>query len=123
MARSVRLLKDGQAPHREPQSRARHRAEHVTVGVMVTIEERDALAARAAAAGISMGALLRGDPAARDAELQILRERSRRAGLAEGRREREADVAALREKLASIASTGDARANSVAAAWRALQWR
>ena len=119
MARSIRLLKADPDPHREPPSRARHRAEHVTVGVMMTAAERDALAIRAAAAGLSMGSLLRGDPAAREAELQILRERSRRKGVAEGRREREAEVEGLRRDLAAATAAGEARVRAVAAAWRA----
>ena len=116
MARSVRLLKNDPAPHRESPSRARHRARHVTVGVMMSTAERDAPAARAAAAGVSMGALLRGDPAAREAELQIIRERSRRGGLAEVRQEREAEVEGLRRDLAAATAAGEARVGAVAAA-------
>ena len=119
MARSIRLLKADPDPHREPPSRARHRAEHVTVGVMMTPAERDALAARARAAGLSMGSLLRGDSAAREAELQILRERSRREGLAEGRQGREAEVEGLRRDLAAARAAGESRVRAVAAAWRA----
>ena len=119
MARSTRLLKADPDPHREPASRARHRAEHVTVGVMMTRAERDALAARAAAAGLSMGSLLRGDPAAREAELKILREQAHREGAAEARREREAEIEELRQELAKVTADGRARARSVAAAWRA----
>ena len=119
MARSIRLLKDDPDPNREPPSRARHRAEHVTVGVMMTAAERDALAIRAAAAGLSMGSLLRGEPAAQKAELEILRERARREGAAEARREREAEIDELRQELAKVTADGTARARSVAAAWRA----
>ena len=119
MARSIRLLKADPDPHREPGSRARYRAEHVTVGVMMTPAERDALAILAAAAGFSMGSRLGGDSAAREAELQILRERSRREGMAEGWQGREAEVERLRRDLAAATAAGEARVRAVAAAWRA----
>ena len=86
---------------------------------MVTVEERDVLAARAAAAGISLGALLRGDRAAREAEMAHARKRARAEGLAAGRREREAEVAALRGELARAAQVAEERALAAAAAWRA----
>ena len=119
MARSIRLLKADPDPHREPPSRARHRAEHVTVGVMMTPAERDALAARARAAGLSMGSLLRGDRDAREAELEVLRQRARRQGLDEGRGERGSEVEGLRRDLAAATAAGEARVRAVAAAWRA----
>ncbi|HVA21780.1 MAG TPA: hypothetical protein VNN74_06775 [Candidatus Micrarchaeia archaeon] len=115
MARSIRLV---QPDRREPPSRARHRAGHVTVGVMMTIGERDALAARAAAAGVSMGALLRGDREAREAELARTRKRARAEGLGAGQREREAEVAGLQQELAAAAGP-EQRAKAAAAGWRA----
>lgn len=119
MARSVRLLKVNPDPRREPPSRARYRVRHVTVGVMMSVAERDALAARAAAAGVSMGALLRGDERARATELKAAFARGHMQGAAEAVQEHEAEMEALGKELAKVTADGRTRALSVAAAWRA----
>ncbi len=119
MTRSIRRVKPDPPARREPPARARYRAGHVTVGVLMTVEERDALAVRATAAGVSMGALLRGDQAGREAELATVQKRARAQRLATGRGERAAEVEALRRDLAAATPAGEARTRAAVAGWRA----
>lgn len=122
-SRTLTVLAQRTSTRAGPPSKVRWHAENPSVTVHLPKAKRDALGARAEAAGTTMGALLQGDLAESERALAEARERGRDEGVQAARREGAETLEALRREHAQALDAAADTAYDRGLAEAAPNWR